>query len=263
MALSIANPATEATMATEPSYAVPPSYHASFPNKVKIPVGSHFFQSTPAPQDGAQNEFYPIQARITQLLQEQDNFRSLSRSQAQQLSQQDRIISQLQAENSQLRQANLEATITGKHILSRYHGLIEQHATLEEKLANKKRAYVKLRKSERAKTGIQQRNLIIKATLQRVMMREAPESTEQDANIKATLREALALAMERIDELENAGENVIDALGRMDESDGDGEGDGERDGQPSLAEVEVTFRGVLGDKGFAEQKENWEELMEE
>lgn len=149
---------------------------------------------------------------------------------------------------------------------------MQSHEKLADSFNAAKRALEKLKRSDRKKTTLQQRNLTLKATLHRIMTRAAPDAVQAESDVKASLREALALATERIAELEGSGEALLDALEKLgessdsDEDDDGGEeesGEGEIIPSHSLVAAEVAFRGVLDDESYAEQMENWKELLED
>jgi len=122
-----------------------------------------------------------------------------------------------------------------------------------------KRTLLQLKKSERAKEKTQQRNLRLKALLNRFSENGVAARAKTDANTLSALKEALAAACERLDELEGRGEALLDALDRDDDGD-EGSGNGEEVG---ALEAEVAFRGVLEDDGFRGMREEWEGLLGE
>ena len=88
-------------------------------------------------------------------------------------------------------------------------------------------------------------------------------STQGNSDTEDTLREALAVACERVGELEDRGGRLLDALEEWDEevgNEGGGLGEGKSAG---LVEAEVAFRGVVEDEGFEVEKENWGALLRE
>lgn len=147
---------------------------------------------------------------------------------------------------------------------------LQNAATMYNKLVRevneKIRIITRLKKSDRAKEKVQQRNLALKAALRSVY---SYQSSKLQNNVEDALLEALAAATDRITELENAGEKLLDALDRAKDeshkSDDSGCGDIDEDlgdREVSLIEAEICFRNVLEDEGFAETKELWGDLLE-
>ena len=84
---------------------------------------------------------------------------------------------------------------------------------------------------------------------------ECAQRKDGDIMREQTLLEALSVSNERIEELEQVGERLLDAMDESDEEDNGGLGMGK-------VEAEVAFRGVLDDETFRNQKVLWEELLE-
>jgi hypothetical protein len=112
---------------------------------------------------------------------------------------------------------------------------------------------------------VQQRNIRLKATLQRYTSQGTSATTQAAADTEATLREALALANDHIEELEITGEALLDALEKRNDSYGSDDGDGMKEGEAEAGVLgaEVAFRGVFEDELFKEQRENWADLLNE
>jgi hypothetical protein len=117
-----------------------------------------------------------------------------------------------------------------------------------------------LKKSDRTKGKVWQRNLRLKATLGRL---SSQVSLTPDQTAEATLLEALALANERIEELELKGEVLIHALEEHEDSYEEDEDEDGLDRTAHLMEAEVAFRGVLEDEMFREQREVRSDLLRE
>jgi hypothetical protein len=181
------------------------------------------------------------------------------------LDDQARSITELEEENAKLRFRHEEDTTAGRQLYSRFQGLISKHDKLVDHFNDAVRTIARLKRSDRAKEKVQQRNLRLKATLQRCTSQGISATTQAAADTEATLREALALANERIEELETKGEALLDALERRNDSCGsDDDEDMEgRDVEAQVLEAEVAFRGVLEDESFKEQKEVRPELLDE
>jgi hypothetical protein len=181
------------------------------------------------------------------------------------LDNQARSITELEEENAKLRFRHEKDTTAGRQLYSRFQGLISKHDKLVDHFNDAVRTIARLKRSDRAKEKVQQRNLRLKATLQRCTSQGISATTQAAADTEATLREALALANERIEELETKGEALLDALERRNDSCGsDDDEDMEgRDVEAQVLEAEVAFRGVLEDESFKEQKEVRPELLDE
>jgi hypothetical protein len=95
--------------------------------------------------------------------------------------------------------------------------------------------------------------------------RATSSSAQGDTGVETALKEALAMAQERIEELESKSEALLEALDKHNDSCGSGEDEEMTEGDESanLIEAELAFRGVLEDKTFKEQKDNWEDLLNE
>lgn len=159
-----------------------------------------------------------------------------------------RSIAALTAQNAEL-QARLDAALQAKDeddaiALENLH-LLYQISELSTQLA-------KLRRSDRAKEKVHQNNLRLKAAMSG---HKCAQKTDGDIMREQTLLEALGASNERIEELEQVGERLLDAMDGSDEEDNGGFGMGR-------VEAEVAFRGVLDDETFRNQKVLWEELLE-
>lgn len=148
----------------------------------------------------------------------------------------------------------------GRMLHSQFNDLIVRHDSLISQHNEARRSIVRLKKSDRSKGKVQQRNLRLKATLQRFGARGESESAEADANTQAALREALALANERVNELESKGEALLEVLERRDDED---KGDSAELRTADLLEARLAFQGELEDETFREQRENWAELLDD
>ncbi|CAN9398846.1 unnamed protein product [Alternaria sp. RS040] len=204
------------------------------------------------------------------LRRDRDNWRTLALKQEQDLKaahqdleDQARSILKMEQELAKLRFRHEEDTIAGRQLYSRFHVLISKHDKLVDQFNDAMRTVARLKKSDRTKGKVQQRNLRLKATLQRYTSQGTSAATQAAADTESTLRGALALANERIEELETKGEAMLDALERRNDScDSDDEEELERgDVEAGLLGAEVAFRGVLEDESFKEQKEIWLNLL--
>ena len=213
-----------------------------------------------------------MQSLAVRLRRDRDNWRSLALRQEQDLKaahkdleDQVRSTSEIEEENAKLRFRHEEDTTAGKQLYSRFQVLVSKHDKLVDQFNDAVRTVARIKKSDRTKDKVQQRNLRLKATLQRYASQSTSATTQAAADTEATLREALALASERIEELETRGEAMLDALERRNDSCGsdDDEEMRGRDVEARLLEAEVAFRGILGDESFKEQKEIWPELLDD
>ncbi|KAG9196553.1 hypothetical protein G6011_01674 [Alternaria panax] len=220
---------------------------------------------------GLLSELSWAQSLAACLRRDRDNWRSLALKQEQDLKaahqdlkDQARSISETEDGNAKLRVRHEEDTIAGRQLYSRFQVLISKHDRLVDQFNDSMRNVARLKKSDRTKGKVQQRNLRLKATLQRYTSQGTSAATQAAADTESTLREALALAEERIEELETKGEAILDALERRNDSCGsDDEEDTRGDIEAGLLGAEVAFRGVLEDESFKEQKEIWQDLLDD
>ena len=221
---------------------------------------------------GLLSELSLAQSLASRLRRDRDNWHSLAQKQEQDLiaahddlGQQAHSISEIEQENAKLRTRHEEDTTAGRQLYSRFQELINKHDKLVDQVNDAMRAITRLKNSDRSKGKVQQRNLRLKATLQRYTAQGTSATTQAAADTEATLREALAVANERVVELEAKGEALLDALEKRNDSSriDDGEGMKEGDAEAGVLGAEVAFRGVLEDESFEEQKENWADLLNE
>jgi hypothetical protein len=230
---------------------------------------------TPGPKSkhGLLSELSLAQSLASRLRRDRDNWRSLAQKQEQDiiaahedLKQQAHSISEIEQENAKLRTRHEEDTTAGRQLYSRFQELISKHDKLVDQANDSTRIIVRLKKSDRSKGKVQQRNLRLKATLHRYTSQGTSATTKAAADTEATLREALALANDRIEELETKGEALLDALEKRNNSCGSDDEEAteeEEEVEPGVLGAEVAFRGVLEDESFREQKENWADLLNE
>lgn len=207
------------------------------------------------------SELSTAQSLASRLRIDRDRWRSAAQDQNRQLlltdhdrKQQAHIIANLNKENADLR-AGREGEVSASTKV--IQDITTQLNHLANQLTEALRTVARLRRSDRAKGKVQQRNLRLKATLQRHM--SATTSTP-DESAKAALQEALAMAKERVEELESAGESLLEALDERSDSAGFEE---EQDGEAKAVEAEVVFRSALEDESSGEMKEQWDELLGE
>ncbi|KAF2474934.1 uncharacterized protein BDR25DRAFT_214325 [Lindgomyces ingoldianus] len=135
------------------------------------------------------------------------------------------------------------AVITEKSLLAKYRDVVTKHDKLVNDVNEADRTILQLKKSDRAKEKVHQRNLHLKSLIGR------------KTNKEELLLEALSAAVERVAELEAAGEKLIDTLEeeRVRSSGGSGRSEGE----------EIRFRGILDDDEWEEKREIWNDLLDE
>lgn len=170
---------------------------------------------------------------------------------------QERAVAILEDQNAALRAGHEETVSAQNKLLARFRNAVTKHDKLVDQLNDSDRVIVRLKKSDRTKGKVWQRNLRLKATLGRYTT-QAP--TTPDVNTEAALLEALALANGRIEELESKGTALLEALSIWNNIPSEEDA---YDGTARLVEAESTFQKVLEDETFKEQKENWTELLTE
>jgi len=238
----------------------------------------HALPSTKSPQttsrskQGLLSELSWAQSFTARLRRDRDNWRSLALEQEQDLKaahqdleHQTSVISEIEQENANLRFRHEEDRTAGGQLYSRFQILVSAHDKLVDQLNDAMRTVARLKKSDRTKDKVQQRNLSLKATLHRYTSQGTSATTQAAADTESSLREALALANERTEELETKGEAMLDALEKRNDSCGSDEEEemGERNVEADLLEAEVAFRGVIEDESFKEQKVLWLDLLED
>ncbi|KAF1838650.1 hypothetical protein BDW02DRAFT_516223 [Decorospora gaudefroyi] len=211
------------------------------------------------------------QLLASRLRRDRDKCRSLAHKQAHDLTaahvdlkQQADRISELEEENARLQARHKEDTTVGRQLHFRFHDLVNKYDKLSDQFNQATHTIARIKKSDRSKDKVQQRNLRLKATLRRCMLQGTSATTQAATDTEATLREALAIARDRIEELESYGEAMLETLvKRNDSCDSERECDEEDDGQARVVEEMVLFRGVLEDGLSTEEKENWAALLNE
>jgi len=227
--------------------------------------------TSPRSKPNLLSELSLTQSVVSQLRLERDEWRTTAQIQQRQLlsnerdlQSQERSIAMLEDQNAALRAGHEEDVTASNKLFARLQDVIIKHDKLVDQLNDSVRAAARLKKSDRAKGKVWQRNLRLKATLQRYTSQMTSGSAKQDANTEASLLEALALANERIEELESKGEVLLEALDKHNDSSDSRKGGDEEDcGTAQLLEAEVAFRGVLEDETFKEQKGFWQDLLRE
>lgn len=158
---------------------------------------------------------------------------------------------------TQLETQLADAFTTGKKLLARFKRVEAENETLKADCFDARRVSARLKKSDRAKGKTQQRLLSLKAHMGAHAC-GSDESGREDA-----LLEALAVACQRVEELEEAGDKLLDAL---DGKDGRKSDVGNADGDASeyeFLEARCRFAGVLDGEAYREQKALWAELLED
>jgi hypothetical protein len=221
---------------------------------------------------GLLTELSFTQSQAFRLRSDRDRWRSTAQSREMQLlsaelqlKQQERAISLLNYQNDALRTEHEADVTASKKLLARFRRAVTKHDKLAEDLNDASRQMTQLKKSDRAKGKMWQRNLRLKAALHQCASRATLPLGQREMGTESALQEALAMAQERIEELESKGDSLLEALDKHNDScgsEGD-EGVSESDDSVTLIEAEVAFRGVLKDETFKEQKGNWEGLLNE
>lgn len=221
-----------------------------------------------------QSESNQTSSLITQLRRDRDSWRSLARNQERSLiaaqhdlTEQAQAMSAIEANNNRLRHAHAEGVTATRYLYSRLQSLIADNNKLLDQLDDTMRTVAKLNKSDRAKGKVLQRNLRLKAALQHLSLHSASSSSQSDTSVDSNLREALAIATQRIEELESKGVALTEALEKQDDSHGDEDeeynGGKSEIAKANLMEAEVIFRGVLDDETFQDHKLNWACLLDD
>jgi hypothetical protein len=197
------------------------------------------------------SELSMMQATVSRLRAERDEWRNTAECQQQDLVLQQGTIASLEEQIASLH-TDLEQDEVERNKMYAYF-----HKHYDHKLDEAERTIARLRKSDRSKEKVAQRNLRLKTTLQRVFNKKASN--------RRSLLEALALAKERIDDLEVKGDILLEALERQEDHSESGEEEGEEEGEHTITvvEAEVAFRGVLEDTTFREQSEGWNKFLDE
>ncbi|RMZ74035.1 hypothetical protein GMOD_00004860 [Pyrenophora seminiperda CCB06] len=178
----------------------------------------------------------------------------------------------LSAENTHLHSRHYKHVITIASLTSSLQSLAIKNEQLMSNLAETARSLLQLRKSDRAKGKVHQRNLRLKSILNRFSKKGVAARAKADADTEAALKEALAAAWERIEELEARGEALLDALDDHDHDHDHDHDDGNSDGSENGGgmgcevghlEAEVAFRGALEDEAFRAMRDEWESLLGE
>jgi Sec-independent protein translocase protein TatA len=228
--------------------------------------------TTSRPKQGLLSELSYAQSLTARLHRDRDNWRSLAQKQERDftfahhnLSNQVHRTSNTEEQNTKLQFRHEEDTKAGRHLYARFQILVFTHDKLVDEFNDAMRTVARLKKSDRNKEKVQQRNFRLKAMLQRYTAQGTSAADKADADTEDTLREALALASERIEELEIKGEAVLDAVGRCKDGCGcaDGEGMCCGDVEAGMWEARVAFRGVLDDEAVKERKVVWLDLLED
>ncbi|KAH7069457.1 hypothetical protein FB567DRAFT_456588 [Paraphoma chrysanthemicola] len=185
-------------------------------------------------------------------------------SQGHELQRQERAIAILGDQNANLRATHEEDESKSKALLNCLQNAKEKYDQLVDEFNDAQRSIAMLKKSDRAKGKVWQRNFCLKAAYNHLTSRSKSDSKSKEKDVQAALQEALAMAHERIEELETTGGVLLEALEKQNDSCGSDENEYEdHDMGAGVIEAEVAFRGVLEDETFHEQKEQWEYLLQE
>lgn len=138
-------------------------------------------------------------------------------------------------------------------------------ATYKGELSNVHRTLSLVRKSDRKKNEHERQNFKLKAL---VNGHDCAKPSMEAVRTEMELREGLAGAKRRVEELEHVGRTLLDALERDSSSDTSSGEDGEEDeeeedgrGRPGVAEAQALFWRVVEDEESAGQKKKWEAIL--
>ncbi|KAJ4300925.1 hypothetical protein N0V90_003014 [Kalmusia sp. IMI 367209] len=165
-----------------------------------------------------------------------------------------RLIASLTSTNANLEARLTDALAAGNNILRKFRGIKFDNDALRQELGDARRVMMRLKKSDRAKGRMQQRNFRLKA---HIGSHVCGGKEKED-----TLLEALALTNQRIEELEGAGEKLLDALEMEEDNDGDEDAQGDGRDVCGVLEARVMLRGVVEDEAYEEHKALWADLLE-
>ena len=197
---------------------------------------------------------------ISRLRLDRNTWRDTALDQASELQAQPNAICSLMTENAQLRSHRKEDVETITSLSSMLENVVTRYDKLVVDLADARRHLLRVKKSDRAKGKVQQKNLTLKALLNRFGEKGVVARSKADADTEAALREALAAACERVEELEARGEALLDALEERDDASDDEDDMG---GDAGVLGAEIAFRGILEDGEFKEARKEWADLLEE
>lgn len=249
--------------------------HVSAPIDPSVRESEHHSSPTPktsllppTSKHSLLSELSLAQSVASRLRRDRDTWRTLAAERAQDLEstyqslqEQARMLSSI-LERSLKLQAECKATTksTAK-LYSQVTRFKTKHEKLIADLNDAKCTIVRLRRSDRSKDKVQQQNLRLKALLRICSLKGSTAvatSTHPVTDAETALREALGLALERIDDLEGSGSVLLDELEKHnDNGDDDAAESGTR-----LIEAQVVFRSILDDGFCKEQKESWGALVE-
>ncbi|KAH7132189.1 hypothetical protein B0J11DRAFT_503365 [Dendryphion nanum] len=230
-----------------------------------MPHSSKVADPLPASWPSAPNQKLPTRVRCDQTtwrMRFMEQAHALQ-SKSTQLGKARLIITKLTSTIVGLRARVDDSATSADRITAIYHELSRRQRILIETLEISRLRIARLKKSDRAKDKVQQRNMVLKMLLNNARQ-QVKENDDSEAH---TLKEALAAAMGRIRDLEDAGKELSDALTRQDEgsnaSDDEDESTKSRDLGFNVAVAEVQFKEILEDDHFEELKTLWGDILRE
>jgi hypothetical protein len=204
------------------------------------------------------SELSLAQSVVSRLRLDRDEWRSTTQVQerqllahGQELEHQDFSIKALEDRNVALQAGHGNVVSANNKLFTRLQDATASNDALVGQLKDADRRIARLTKSDRAKGKVWQRNLGLKTMLDRQTLQTASSTSQQDASTEAALSEALALAIGRIEELEDKGNALLDVIDRRNNNGGNDED--AHNSTAKLLEVEIAFRGVLEDEAFNQQ----------
>lgn len=175
--------------------------------------------------------------------------------------QEQQYVNALLEEQCAILRAKHQASVAiNNQMLERLETAVINQEKLVEQVKDLERGMARLKKSDRAKGKVWQRNLRLKAMVHQYAVRMNLTASPSDTNTTEALQEALATATDRIEELETKGEALLDALEGCDNN-GDDQDEDEK--AATLLESTIAFRGIIEDETSRELKEHWCELLDD
>ncbi|KAL6708747.1 hypothetical protein ACN47E_002443 [Coniothyrium glycines] len=208
----------------------------------------------------------------SRLRQDRDSWRTLAREREQDLHasqtevlKQNDLITTLKNENASLDRHHPKGSQTINISDLHIQQLKTKHDELSNRLQHALRTIARLKKSDRTKDKIQQRNLRLKAALRRVCTRHMSSTPQPDHSIEAALREALALTDARLCDLESSGRALLATLDVRTAAHATNtlHNDDAAPRMPSISNARAAYKQTLLDDAFAQQRENWVEWLED
>jgi myosin heavy subunit len=214
------------------------------------------------------SELSLAQSNVSRLCIDRDEWRTTAKIQEGQLLANERElehqgyrINALEGQNVALQAEHEEVVSANNRLFVRLRDAVSSNDRLVGQLKDADRRIVRLKKSDRAKGKVWQRNLRLKAMLHQYTSQTASSPSQRDTSTETSLLEALASASERIEELEKKGNALLDVLEQRNNSCGNDKNTDHN--TTKLLDAETELRGVLEDEDFILQREHWVDLLRE